>query len=101
MSKRRGEVNFYTRRQGVVRDSSSSVSLHDDKPEFPFGSRKRQHSPDGHFQNPEIPIAHGTEIIKGRSLVNDRTICPNGAFPTTEIQERVPESETVRTLRTS
>ena len=58
-------------------------------------------SPDGHFQNPEIPIAHGTEIIKGRSLVNDRAICPNGAFPNTEIQERVPESETVRTLRTS
>jgi CxxC motif-containing protein (DUF1111 family) len=58
-------------------------------------------SPDGHFQNPEIPIARGTEIIKGRSLVNDRAICPNGAFPTTEIQERVPESETVRTLRTS
>jgi CxxC motif-containing protein (DUF1111 family) len=58
-------------------------------------------SPDGRFQNPEIPIAHGTEIIKGRSLVNDRAICPNGAFPTTEIQERVPESETVRTLRTS
>jgi CxxC motif-containing protein (DUF1111 family) len=57
--------------------------------------------PDGHFQNPEIPIAHGTEIIKGRSLVNDRAICPNGAFPTTEIQERVPERETVRTFRTS
>jgi CxxC motif-containing protein (DUF1111 family) len=58
-------------------------------------------SPDGHFQNPEIPIARGTEIIKGRSLVNDRAICPNGAFPNTEIQERVPELETVRTLRTS
>ena len=57
--------------------------------------------PDGHFQNPEIPISRGTEIIKGRSLVNDRAICPNGAFPTTEIQERVPESETVRTFRTS
>ncbi len=57
--------------------------------------------PDGHFQNPEIPIAHGTDIIKGRSLVNDRAICPNGAFPTTEIQERVPERETVRTFRTS
>ena len=57
--------------------------------------------PEGHFQNPEIPIAHGTEIIKGRSLVDDRAICPNGAFPNTEIQERVPESETVRTLRTS
>src|SRR6266567_4529321 len=44
--------------------------------------------PDGKFQNPEIPIARGTEIIKGRSLVNDRAICPNAAFPGTEIQER-------------
>jgi hypothetical protein len=23
--------------------------------------------PDGHFRNPEIPIAHGTEVIAGRS----------------------------------
>jgi CxxC motif-containing protein (DUF1111 family) len=57
--------------------------------------------PAGHFRNPEIPIADGAEIIKGRSLVNDRAICPNAAFPNTQIQERVPESETVRTLRTS
>jgi CxxC motif-containing protein (DUF1111 family) len=57
--------------------------------------------PDGHFQNPEIPIADGTEIIKGRSLVNDRAICPNAAFPNTQIQERVPDSENVRTFRTS
>ena len=56
---------------------------------------------DGKFQNPEIPINHGSEIIKGRSLVNLRAICPNGAFPTTEIQERVPESEKIRTFRTS
>src|SRR6202048_1327609 len=46
--------------------------------------------PDGHFRNPEIPIAHGTELIAGRSLVNDRAICPNAAFPHSEIQERVP-----------
>ena len=57
--------------------------------------------PDGKFQNPEIPINHGSEIIKGRSLVNQRAICPNAAFPTTEIQERVPESEKIRTFRTS
>jgi CxxC motif-containing protein (DUF1111 family) len=44
------------------------------------------------FQTPEIPINHGTEIIKDRNLVNDRAICP-------EIQERVPETETVRTTR--
>src|ERR1700738_4554012 len=35
--------------------------------EFRVGHR----GPDGKFQNPEIPIARGTEIIKGRTLVND------------------------------
>lgn len=53
----------------------------------------------GMFENPEIPIAHGTEVIKGRSLVNDRAICPNAAFPAAEIQERVPDSEHIRTFR--
>ena len=57
--------------------------------------------PDGLFRNPDIPIAHGAEVISGRSLVNDRAICPNGAFPNKEIQERVPETETIRTLRIS
>ncbi|HET8923945.1 MAG TPA: di-heme oxidoredictase family protein [Candidatus Acidoferrum sp.] len=57
--------------------------------------------PDGKFQNPEIPINRGAEIIKGRSLVNDRAICPNAAFPGTEIQERVPDSEKIRTFRVS
>src|SRR5579862_6898941 len=56
---------------------------------------------DGHFGNPEIPIAHGAEVITGRSLVNDRAICPNGAFSDTEIQERVPDMETFRTFRLS
>jgi CxxC motif-containing protein (DUF1111 family) len=57
--------------------------------------------PHGEFVNPDIPIARGTEIIKGRSLVNDRAICPNGAFPSTEIQERVPDTEKIRTFRVS
>jgi CxxC motif-containing protein (DUF1111 family) len=57
--------------------------------------------PDGHFRNPEIPIAHGAEVIAGRSLVNDRAVCPNAAFPNNEIQERVPEIETIRTFRLS
>ena len=56
---------------------------------------------DGKFQNPEIPIARGAEIIKGRTLVNDRAICPNGAFPSAEIQERVPDTENIRTFRVS
>ena len=57
--------------------------------------------PDRRFFNPDIPIARGTQIISGRTLVNDRAICPNAAFPDTEIQERVPESESVRTTRVS
>jgi CxxC motif-containing protein (DUF1111 family) len=55
--------------------------------------------PDHRFLNPDIPIAHGTEIISGRTLVNDRAICPNAAFPNTEIQEHVPETETIATTR--
>ena len=55
----------------------------------------------GLFRNPEIPINNGAEIIKDRSLVNDRAICPSGAFPSTEIQEHVPDSEKVRTFRVS
>jgi len=46
----------------------------------------------GQFQNPQIPINHGAEIIQDRNLVNDRAICP-------EIQERVPATETIRTFR--
>src|SRR6266446_9429010 len=57
--------------------------------------------PDHLFHNPDIPIAHGAEIISGRTLVNDRSICPNAAFRDTEIQEHVPESENIRTTRIS
>ncbi len=55
----------------------------------------------GRFENPNIPINRGTEVISGRTLVNDRAICPSGAFPDTEIQERVPDSESIRTTRLS
>src|SRR6202166_1209459 len=57
--------------------------------------------PDGRFRNPDIPIAHGAEVISGRSLVNDRAIWPNAAFPDKEIQARVPETENIRTFRIS
>ncbi|HET7751562.1 MAG TPA: di-heme oxidoredictase family protein, partial [Terriglobales bacterium] len=55
--------------------------------------------PDHRFENANIPIAGGTVTIAGRTLVNDRAICPNAAFPTTEIQERVPDTENIRTTR--
>lgn len=63
--------------------------------------RVGHNGPDGRFRTPDIPIAHGTEVIRGRSLVNDRAVCPNAAFPDKEIQERVPETETIRTFRLS
>src|SRR6266704_2241367 len=57
--------------------------------------------PDGRFRTPDIPIAHGAETISGRSLVNDRAICPSAAYPDKEIQERVPNTETIRAFRLS
>ena len=46
----------------------------------------------GLFQNPQIPINHGSEIITGRTLVDDRAICP-------DVQEHAPATENVRTFR--
>ena len=63
--------------------------------------RVGHNGPNGRFRTPDIPIAHGAEVITGRSLVNDRAICPNAAFPDKEIQERVPETENIRTFRIS
>lgn len=48
--------------------------------------------PHGVFENPSISINHGHEVITGRTLINDRAICP-------EIQEHIPETETIRTTR--
>jgi CxxC motif-containing protein (DUF1111 family) len=55
----------------------------------------------GNFVNPSVPVADGTVVITGRTLVNDRAICPNVAFPNIQLQERVPATENIRTSRTS
>lgn len=55
----------------------------------------------GHFVSPSVSIADGAAVITGRTLINDRAICPNASFPDLEIQEHVPDTETIRTLRTS
>ena len=55
----------------------------------------------GRFHAPRVPIARGTVVIEGRTLINDRAICPSGAFPDQEIQERVPDEANVRALRLS
>ena len=46
----------------------------------------------GNFVNPTILINNGEDTISGRSIINDRSICP-------QAHEQVPDSEDVRTLR--
>jgi CxxC motif-containing protein (DUF1111 family) len=46
----------------------------------------------GAFVNPSVPINGGANMISGRSIINDRAICP-------QVQEHVPESENIRALR--
>jgi CxxC motif-containing protein (DUF1111 family) len=46
----------------------------------------------GNFVNPTVLINDGQDSIAGRSIVNDRAICP-------QAQEHVPATETIRTLR--
>lgn len=65
--------------------------------ELRVGHRDRK----GQFVDPSIPIGDGTVVVTGRTLVNDRAICPNAAFPDQEIQERIPDTENIRTLRLS
>jgi CxxC motif-containing protein (DUF1111 family) len=48
----------------------------------------------GRFVNPNIVINNGSTVIRNRSLVNDRAICA-------EAQERVPDTEKMRTFRMS
>jgi CxxC motif-containing protein (DUF1111 family) len=46
----------------------------------------------GNFVNPTIAINEGANTITGRSIVNDRSICP-------QAQEHVPDTENIRALR--
>jgi CxxC motif-containing protein (DUF1111 family) len=46
----------------------------------------------GNFVNPTIFINDGNDTITGRSIVNDRAICP-------QAQEHIPATENIRALR--
>ena len=46
----------------------------------------------GNFVNPTITINEGSNTITGRSIVNDRSICP-------QAQEHIPDTETIHALR--
>ena len=63
--------------------------------------RVGQTTHNGTFVNPTVVIGDGSTKIVGRSLINDRGICPSGTLENTEVQERMPDGMNVRTLRTS
>src|SRR5580693_4057998 len=46
----------------------------------------------GNFVNPSVTINDGANTITGRSVINDRAICP-------QAQENVPPAENIRALR--
>ena len=46
----------------------------------------------GNFVNPTIPINDGANTIAGRSLVDDRAVCP-------QAHEQLPDTENIRALR--
>jgi CxxC motif-containing protein (DUF1111 family) len=46
----------------------------------------------GNFVNPTIVINNGKDTITGRSIINDRAICP-------QAEEHLPPTENIRTLR--
>ena len=48
----------------------------------------------GPLYNAQSCREDGVEVVTGRSLVNDRAICPNATFPDKKIQERIPKNET-------
>jgi CxxC motif-containing protein (DUF1111 family) len=53
----------------------------------------------GTFVFPQVPIGGGTVLVTGRTLINDKAICPGAEFPNTEAQEHLPDSENIRALR--
>src|SRR5882672_3895452 len=52
------------------------------------------HTVRGRFQNPVVRINNGKDTITGRTLINDRAICP-------QAQESVPDGNPIRTFRVS
>ena len=55
----------------------------------------------GVFGFPEVRIGGGKVVVTGRSLINDKAICPGAEIPEGDAQEHLPESENVRALRVS
>ena len=63
--------------------------------------RAGHRGPNGQFVSASVPINNGQQVILGRSLINDRAICPNRANPNIQLQQHMPDAENVRTNRIS
>jgi CxxC motif-containing protein (DUF1111 family) len=81
---------------GPVYNAPSCVSCHQNPvtggPSQITEIRVGHKDQNGNFVNPTVLINDGQDSISGRSIVNDRAICP-------QAQEHVPSTETIRTLR--
>jgi CxxC motif-containing protein (DUF1111 family) len=55
----------------------------------------------GEFRFPEVRIGGGTVVVTGRTLINDKAICPGAEFPDHDAQEHLPDLEDIRALRIS
>jgi CxxC motif-containing protein (DUF1111 family) len=81
---------------GPVYNATACVSCHEN-PNSGGASqitelRVGHNDQNGNFINPTIFINDGKDMITGRSIVNDRAVCP-------EAQEQIPATENVRALR--
>src|ERR1700739_5006213 len=81
---------------GPVYNATACVSCHEN-PNSGGASQITElrvgHNDDnGHFVNPHIFFNDGKDMITGRSIVNDRAVCP-------QAQEHIPATENIRALR--
>lgn len=81
---------------GPVYNATACVSCHEN-PNSGGASqitelRVGHNDANGNFVNPTISINDGANTITGRSIVNDRAICP-------QAQEHIPATENIRALR--
>jgi CxxC motif-containing protein (DUF1111 family) len=81
---------------GPVYNATACVSCHENPSSGGAGQitelRVGHNDVNGNFVNPTILINDGMTTITGRSIVNDRAICP-------QAQEHIPATENIRALR--
>ncbi|HET9157384.1 MAG TPA: di-heme oxidoredictase family protein [Myxococcaceae bacterium] len=55
----------------------------------------------GKFIFPEVRIGGGSVVVKNRTLINDKAICPGAESPEGDAQEHLPEVDNIRAMRLS